>query len=255
MTPDVPLGLARFGALGTALDVDLTRPVSPDLVTEVLACCACSAEGIAVDRAVLWALGVGRRIECLLGIVALEGTRALAVTLACGTPGCGQPIEAELPIDELLAVARAAGGEALVVEHDGTRLVLRRPTGADQRAWRRRVFADEASARRAIVETLAVEMPDGALTTELLERIDGCLDAHDPLVGFRLDAECPDCHGLTTTDVDLAGVAIRRLRHVQADLFTAVHVLAGRYHWSERAVLDLPAWRRARYLALAERGA
>src|SRR5207302_1639138 len=93
------------------------------------------------------------------------------------------------------------------------------------------------------------------LTAAELARVEATLDRADPLVRGALLAACPDCGQFAEHEVDLAGLALARLRQRQLALVETVHRLASRYHWTEADILSIPEWRRGRYLALLEREA
>jgi hypothetical protein len=48
--------------------------------------------------------------------------------------------------------------------------------------------------------------------------------------------------------------ALGMLRRAQQALVGAVHRLASQYHWSERDIFAVPAWRRQHYLRLIASG-
>jgi hypothetical protein len=75
----------------------------------------------------------------------------------------------------------------------------------------------------------------------------------DPVVAFRLLSRCPFCEEENHYEIDLERLALARLHEAQRRLIEVIHGLAAHYHWSEREVLLLPPWRRARYLALIEK--
>jgi hypothetical protein len=247
------LRLRRFGVAYEDLLVDFGQTVGPQLITELLACCTQNPAGQTPAEQFFWALGVGKRIECLLILANLEGAGVLSIPLRCPHPSCGQPIELDLTLAELLAVGQEAGEDPVCVPLGAAHLVLRRPTGADQLAWLQDTFHDERMAVQAIIRTLMVEGPEVALSPACIEQIETLLDRHDPLVQFGLSVVCPYCQELAPHDVDLAAFAVQQLRAAQARLIEVVHRLAAQYHWTEAEILAIPPWRRACYLALVER--
>jgi hypothetical protein len=85
-----------------------------------------------------------------------------------------------------------------------------------------------------------------------LEEANRIMEEADPLVDFRLRVNCPFCSMQESYRVDLAELSLRRLRSAQRGLIVGVHRLATRYHWSEREIFEVPAWRRRMYLALLD---
>lgn len=246
----------RFGSRPADLAIDFDDPLEPRLVTALLAACLSDEEELSPEPARLWELPVGRRIEWLLRIAALEeeaGGGRLVLPLRCLEPDCAALLEIELVIDEIAAAA-GESERALAVEHEGRVIPLRRPTAKDQLRWLRAGFPDRRAAARAIAASLMVEsedMPDDALA----DAVETVLEAQDPLVNFAVALDCPDCGLSQERRVDLCAIALARLRRAQGALLESVHRLASRYHWSEEAILALPPWRLRRYLALIEQEA
>jgi hypothetical protein len=87
------------------------------------------------------------------------------------------------------------------------------------------------------------------------ERTEDLLGCADPLGTIVVASACPECGALVHAGVDLAGTWLDTLRRRTWKLLDDVHVLASRYHWSERDILDLPAARRLAYLSMCEDGA
>jgi hypothetical protein len=243
------LRLRRFGTAPPDLELDFDGPV-PELVTEIISCCAERRDGTAPDRRRVAELSVSARIVCLLLLAGLEGVETLTATLACPAAGCGERFEVDLTLDEVLAFARTDADEPFTVELDGALVSFRRPTGSDQLAWRGAHFRDAPAARLAVLRTLALSDLPPDLAEAQLATIEAALDEHDPLVRFGLTAACPACETQAVHEVALADIALQVLRGAQSRLVETVHVLASRYGWGEAAVLGIPAWRRQRYLSL-----
>lgn len=242
------LRLRRFGTAAEDFTVDFDAP-PPYVVTAILAQCTEPIQGPPLAERFFWGLEIGVRIAGLLQVAALDGGDELPAILRCGDAACDQSIEIDLSIVELLGLLRDHPIEAI---QDGSRLRLRRPTGLDQLEWRKLAFADERAARLGVLRTLIVK---GSFepTDDRLRTIEAALDDGDPLVDFNLTVECSFCRQSSQQTIDLAGLALRRLRQAQSVLIETVHLLASRYHWSEVQILSVPPWRRGRYLALIDR--
>ena len=61
---------------------------------------------------------------------------------------------------------------------------------------------------------------------------------------------CEACAAGQEWRVDPAALLSAELRTGAARILDEVHVLAWHYHWSEESILDMPRWRRWRYLRL-----
>ena len=247
-----------FGIAENDLDVDFRQPSLPALVTDIVECCATAGDGKCPERNLLWQLQVGTRIECLLRIINLSGVFAAPFLLRCRNSACGEPLEVELSLDDLLSL-QDEPSDLLTVQCGEQALSLRKPSGADQREWAGRVFDDELTATKAMVHALIVRDDESTvgdqpvlLTDESLSLVDRAMQDGDSLVNFSLELVCPHCESHSEFEMDLQALAIERLEHCQRRLLATVHRLAGHYHWSEQQILAVPAWRRTHYLKMLE---
>jgi hypothetical protein len=259
---DGSFSVRPFGRQKADLDFDFTSDDRPRLVTGILTACLSEEDGSPFDAEEIWNLAVSRRIECLLWLVAASRDFDWRLTLRCPGRDCLQLIEIELPLRELITIQRDNSNRSLLEwQDDATILRLRRPTGDDQRRWRARSFADVTEARNAVIKSLVVG-EDGPLTIAadaggasdsppaLVEAIDERLEEFDPLVAFCVQVHCPHCGDETGVPLDLEEFALKELEKIQQQELESIHQLAGRYHWSESEIVELPRERRARYLRL-----
>jgi len=246
------LRLRRFGTDADDLSIDFALEKQPDLLTKVLRCCALAPGGAPVDSRFFWELEVGNRIECLVALAALDGAGNICFEFVCPRPSCREPIDLDLTLEEFLAGINSSPSP-FAVDLGDRRIWVRRPTGTDQISWLSACFVDPESAIRSIARSLVVD-GIGELTAEWLRRIEERLEQEDPLVQFHLDARCPGCEQVSAYDIDIVEFAFGRLKQAQTRLIESVGRLAAHYHWTESEILSIPAWRRAQYLALADRG-
>ncbi|HWP52951.1 MAG TPA: hypothetical protein VN476_02400 [Pyrinomonadaceae bacterium] len=247
-----------FGIAENDLDVDFSQPSLPALVTDVLECCGTAGDGKCPERNLLWQLQVGTRIECLLRIINLSGAFAAPFALRCRNSDCGEPLEVELSLDDLLSL-QDEPGDLLTVQCGEQTLALRKPIGADQREWAGGIFEDDLAAIKSMVQALIVRDDESTaagqpvlLTDESLARVDRVMQDGDALVNFSLELVCPHCESHSEFEMDLQALAIERLEHCQRRLLATVHRLAKHYHWSEQQIFAVPAWRRTHYLKMLE---
>jgi hypothetical protein len=244
-----PPALRPFGSASSALDVPFDVESAPQLVTCILQ--ACTGD----DPEKLSALSVGRRIELLLRILAVEGEPPLWIELRCLNEVCGESIEVDLAPVELIAIAGRASTELLTLKAgDGQTLHIRRPTGRDQLRWQAFEPTAEGEGLRLLVGDLIAE-PGVELDDALVAQVDTLLAETDPLACFELSIACPFCREVRAYELDLARLALERFRALQTRLVDEIHALASGYNWSEAEILAVPPARRALYLARLERGA
>jgi len=243
------LRLRPFGTAMPDLGLDFSRP-APEVVTELLSCCAERDDGTAPDARLFGQLSVGARIVCLLLLIGLDGVETLAAELTCPVSDCGEQHEIDLTLEEILTYADTSSDEPFSVDLGTSLLSLRRPTGNDQLQWLKAGFRDLSAARLGVLRSLALSELPPDLADPQLAQIEDALDERDPLVCFTVRTACPACQAAAVHEVALADLALPVLRAAQSRLLETVHELASRYGWSEAAVLEIPAWRRERYRSL-----
>lgn len=254
------LRLRAYGTEAADLDVDFSDPDLPRLEIAILAGCTRADPNMPIAPEFFPQLEVGKRTEGLLVLAALSGAPLVDIHLRCANPACKEPMEVEVSVDELRELQRTAeeaGRPAAAI--GGERILFRRPTGADQAAWRRNRYSDEQSAACAMAESLVVEefrlayRRLAAREGRWADAVDRAMQEGDPLVDFRMRVSCPVCGEQESYRVDLIHHVIGRLRGIQQDLAVMLHRLASRYHWSEAEIFAVAPWRRERYLALIDR--
>jgi len=201
------------------------------------------------DAAALDALTLGERERRLLAVrAAAFGSKITGLT-AC--EACGEPLELELAVDELLGLTAPAPGEILLNHGDCT-LSLRLPNGADLRA------AAQAPAGAAAAVLLArcvsraerngAPVDAAKLPAGVAEAAGEALAQADPLADLRLGLSCVACDHAWRAPFDAAGFLWAELDAWAGRLLREVHTLASAYGWTERDILALSPARRARYL-------
>jgi|SRR5215472_216448 len=151
--------------------------------------------------------------------------------LECVTtcPDCGERVEAELDVDEVLA--REPVGAAAHI-----------PTLDDL----------DAAAATGSLEAARLELARRC-GGEDPETVSAAVESADPHVAITLSLECPNCGRPLAAVVDVAahlGAAVDRRARV---LFDDVAELAAAYGWTEHEVLHLPPARRREYAERAAR--
>jgi hypothetical protein len=255
--PPVDHGGTRFLARPFAedpadLDIDFAAMPRVDVVTRLLAQCLQRANGDAIDIEAALHWPVPERLQGLLAIARASRGATLRAVASCGHAGCAMQIEVELGVD---AFAAAASTEIVWQSPEGSAIRLRLPTGNDLSAWRAPLREHGAAAEAWLARRLILSIDgrrcddDAVLPDHWLAPLAAALQDADPLTALTIDVQCPGCERMQPVQVDLEPLLIAALRACQAELDQDIHQLATHYHWSEAAIVALPAWRRRRYVA------
>jgi hypothetical protein len=252
------LTVRAFGISRQDLDLDFEHAARPQLVTRVLEACLDAPGRQATENGSFWDSTVGDRIAGLLQIILAGGGTQLEAQVRCIGEDCGETIETELPVEEVMALQREPEmTENVTVQVNGEPMSFRRPTGIDQREWLKQAFSDEGETSQAIVRSLLIEpavaLQEVPIPPEAIDQIEESMQRADPLVNFQLEARCPNCGTKQLHAVDLQELALRHLHGIQQLVLAEVHQLAMLYHWSESEILAISAPRRRRYLSMLER--
>jgi hypothetical protein len=251
------LSLRPFGLFAEDLAVDFHRWPRPRIITEILACCCRDRNGRLPDRAFFWDLTISDRIGCLVAIASGAG-EVLAIAFRCPNEACGEQLEVEIDRETIAELEREIDRtQPVIVEVDGRKLCLRRPTGKDQMSWLDQVFPDEKAAIKAMIRSLlrnghGYDEGELDILDDWIETIDLAMKRFDPLVYFTATIRCPACDHEATHAIDLEQVSLQKLSRASEGLLAQVHKLASRYHWTEQEILALPPSRRAAYIRLIE---
>jgi len=224
------------------------RPV--ERTTGLLARCVeriGTAEGSA---ALVAGLTVGDREALLLQLRPLTFGDRIDAVVACPVHECGERLDVELSVADLLVEPYADEGEWQEARIDGggaTRTVrFRAPTGADQAAAAR-LAPDLAEAARALIERC---VEDAAVDDALADALPGLMAERDPQAELVLSLGCPACGADFRVLFDTCDYLRRELAARGDELYEEVHRLALHYHWSEREIMAMPTGKRRRYLEL-----
>lgn len=250
---DAPRFLARpFAVSADDLNVDFEGEQRMALVTELLAQCLHHADGARVIAKQAWAWTMSERLQGLLCIARASNGPLTHAVATCQHTDCAGRVELELGI-ETFAVDNAS--RLAWQSPDGDQLSVRVPDGLDLLAWQSHSAQRDADAEISLASSLIESIndrpppPDWQIPRTWVEPLASALAQADPLTALTLDVPCPYCARSVAVEVDLEWLLIDGLRQRQMRLTDEVHRLAAHYHWSERDIADLPAWRRHRYLA------
>ncbi|MCP4403238.1 MAG: hypothetical protein GY801_38760 [bacterium] len=252
--------LRPFGLFESDLELDFHQKRCPGLVTRILRDCTGDRHGAPPDQTFFWDLTVGKRLECLLAIAMTGGSSELSFEFRCLNEACCEQIEIEISREEIAALQHQSDQtDPVNIQIGSERLLMRKPTGNDQREWAKNSFANEEAAIKAMLRTLlqddekAYSDQEQPISDEWVKTINDAMEEFDPLVNFNLMLRCPHCEKEGRYTIDLEARAFHELRKAQLNLLQVIHRLAAHYHWSEQQILSIPPWRRSHYLALIEK--
>jgi hypothetical protein len=205
-------------------------------------------------------LGIGRRDRLLLELRERTfGPRLVSVAVC---PACGERLEVQLAVQDLLAQATAGedGEEApLGLAEAGWEVRFRLPHSLDLLSLAGSADAGEARRRLLAACLLAALSPGGeeasadTLPDEVLQAVSARMAAADPLADLELALTCPACGHAWPALFDIVSFFWTEIDAWVQLLLREIHVLAGAYGWREADILALSPRRRRAYLEMVGR--
>ncbi len=206
------------------------------------------------DLPALARLPLGRRDALLLELY--RGTFGPELELGAECPECGERVEVELAVDELLADPGAEPDASWELQRDRLALRFRAPNSDDLAAVAGG-GGDAETARRALLARCLLDARRGdepiaaaELDAEELELVAARMAAVDPLAELLLEVRCEVCGHAWPALVDVAECFWHQLAVVARRLVAEIHTLARAYGWREDDVLALSPHRRRTYLEM-----
>jgi hypothetical protein len=171
--------------------------------------------------------------------------------LACTAAGCGRRIDIAFRLQDYLAnhspeppLRAIADSEPGWYHIAGARFRL--VTIADQ-------LAVEGLREPAVALAHRCIEPGSDWTDEVMRSVEGELERLAPNLAGRVSGCCPECGSGVDAIFDPRSYCISELRSHARFVFREVDLIARRYHWTERDILELPTIRRSTYADLARR--
>jgi hypothetical protein len=210
------------------------------------------------------ALTVGDREALLLQLRRLTYGDRLACVLTCPGEECGEKMDLDLTIGDLLLPPYGWIGqshESTLADDEGGgtyRVRFRLPTGADQEAVATLAQADPEAAVKVVLQRCVEqvlgddgrEVPVDAMSATVVAGLSAAMAERDPQAETILELTCPACETGFTAPFDAADYLHRELRDHGRTVYREVHQLALAYHWSETDILAMARQRRRLYLDL-----
>jgi hypothetical protein len=191
--------------------------------------------------------------------IAMVGDRVIGEA-ACVSAACGEKVDLSFRLSDWLdhhrprrgptkgrdwraePAADAPGWHVLTVRGDEAAR-FRVPTLADQIA-----VQDAADPAAALAERVTAPAP---LPARLRARAEAAMEMLAPALAGPMQGQCPHCGAALTALFHPRQYCLRELRDRARFVYDDIDVLAERYHWSEQAILRLPAARRSQYVERA----
>lgn len=197
-------------------------------------------------------LTIGDRQTLLLHLRRITVGERMSCVFRCPMPDCGEHLEIELRVGDLLVGEEREALRWHEVEHNGRRARFRLPTGGDQERAARTALTEgvEASVRELLAACAnggSRDWPAG-----LRDRVIARMSELDPHADLALTLTCPVCDRASSVPFDLIAYLRDELLDRVSRLERDVHTLASAYGWGEDEILGMPPGRRRRYLALIE---
>jgi hypothetical protein len=222
-------------------------------VTALIAACVTvdgEPPGEAAAAAAARELLAGDRVALVLALRRLASCDALPCVLPCPYEDCGEQLELELAVSELLLDGPELDMPPIrEIRVGGARVRFRLPAGADEERAARRALENPEAAAAELLEACLVEAPEPR-PAGLAAAVAEAMAASDPQADISLALTCPACGRPGEVSLDPGAYFFAELAARVARLEREVHVLASRYGWSERDIVGLGRVRRARYLEL-----
>jgi hypothetical protein len=196
---------------------------------------------------------LGGRDALLMELRALLFGPACTAVAAC--PGCGEQLEATVPVARLRIAADPPPPEVLRLHSGGVDVAFRVPsssdllalaaagTAADIRQLLSRCIVEARGADRAAIGS--EDLPEVVITA-----ISDGMAAADPQADVELALACQSCGATWSAPFDIATFLWAEIHAWVQQLLRDVHLLARAYGWREPDVLALSPIRRNLYLEL-----
>lgn len=229
-------------------------------VTEMLARCVISfGNGQQVTRDTIRSLTIGDREALLLHLRRLSFGDQLQCVLACPAPECGEQLDVELSVKDLLVPVEdspQSQAEFGLLEDAGGPVRFRLLTGGDQEAAARVAVSDVEAAGDWLLQTSlqTANLPEDLSATEFTERLGAQVAERmkqlDPQAEITLNVTCSICSHTFAVLFDAASYLFKELEADIRTLYREVHLLAFHYHWSLAEILGLGGQVRRRFLGM-----
>lgn len=214
-----------------------------------------------VERGLAEQLTAGDREALLLQLRLLTFGDELECMLQCAQPACGQWMEFELAVHDLLLPAyhevRPAYHVSFEADGKSCDVSFRLPAASDLNIAAAATSSGPDQVAAVLLHSCVIQAAlDGRpvqaenLGPEAAAGVAAAMADRDPQAELVLELACPDCSHPFNILFDAGSFFLQELEAQAAQLLLDVHTLAFHYHWAERDILAMTPGRRERYLRL-----
>ena len=207
-------------------------------------------------------LTVGDREVLLLQLRRITIGERIRCLLRCPKQECGETVDQELNVGELLLppYAHHRRLHETTVDENGTtyQVRFRLPTGADQESAAAMSHLGLEVAANLLLERCVenVFTEDGeivdSMPPQILDMLPDAMAEADPQAELILNLVCPVCRSAFFAIFDTSTYFFQELQSRAKHLHREVHLLALYYHWSETEIMAMSTRKRRLYLGLLE---
>jgi hypothetical protein len=204
------------------------------------------------DGSLTRSLTIGDREALLLQLRARTLGEYVEGVVNCPEIACRAGLEFRLRTDDLLLPPYDDDvGGRLTIDLDGTTVAFRLPRVGDLEDALAESPEDEARTRDLLLAR-CVDHDARASSGKVLDRVGEAMAELDPQAELQIELACTECGHRFWFVLDTGAFLVDELDAGTDELAWEIHVLASHYHWSEAAILAMPAARRQVYLNLLE---
>lgn len=199
--------------------------------------------------------GIGRRDRELLALrQRIFGPR---ITASATCPACGEIVEADFAVSDVLASAPIDRGEPFRFCTGEFELQFRLPSCGD--LVNMDPIASIGQQKKTLLQRCVTEArhKGNELTPDSLpDAVVAALSSHmaeiDPQGDIQLALSCPKCAHRWETAMDIASYLWSEIHAWAVRTLREIHMIATAYGWTEPEILKLSPWRRQAYLEIIQ---
>jgi hypothetical protein len=164
---------------------------------------------------------------------------------------CGAESEFLLPADAILGLPPAPRDAEATARVAGRRYTFRLPRLSDiDAAAEIAAGPPPRDVKDIVLELCRVDRGGGPIPAVIGRRLAARFEALDPAANVVVHLHCSGCERPLAATADVATFVARALDRLVAELLRDIDTIAAGYAWDEWQIVELPVWRRRRYVEL-----